>query len=81
MSARADVKPLARWAIQRGYTLRFTRRHAEGVEGVATGAQGESHFRYDPATRTLQLAPATAESGAPARVLHLNDYGWEEPRR
>ena len=80
MSGRADVKPLARWAIQAGCTLRFSRRAADGVEGVATGAQGEQRFRYDPATSALELAPSEecATPGA-TRVLQLNEYGWEQP--
>jgi len=71
---RANVKPLTHWAIYKGYSLRFSRRDPEAVEGIAGTATGSLPFLYTPATRVLRLQPHTPDE----RVVRLNEYGWEE---
>lgn len=63
-----SVKPLVRWAMVQGYTLRYTRRGAESVAGVLITPQGEVDFAYDKVARRIDL---------PNRQVRLSEYGWE----
>jgi hypothetical protein len=63
-----SVKPLVRWAMVQGYTLRYTRRGDESVSGVLITPQGELNFVYDKGERRIDL---------PSRQVRLSEYGWE----
>lgn len=64
------LKPLALFAMHRKYTLRYTQRAADSVQGIFTTKAGEEWpFTYRPAERALFIGDA-----AP---ITLNVYGWE----
>lgn len=65
---KANVKPLTHWVIYRGYKVRFRERLAGVVTGVLTTPQGELDFRYDSATRLIEL---------PTERIAIDEYGWE----
>lgn len=68
------LKPLALFAVHRKYTLRYTQRAADSVQGIFTTKSGEElPFTYRPAERILFIADA-----AP---IILNEYGWETNER
>lgn len=69
MPQRANVKPLTHWIARQGYTVRFTARHADRVEGTLTTPDGPIGFTYDAVKQTVQL---------PDRSVPINDYGWEK---
>lgn len=63
------VKPLAHWAIYKGYRLRCTSRSSERVAGVLITGQGEElAFAYDLAARRIDL---------PGGCVLINEFGWE----
>jgi hypothetical protein len=68
---RADVKPLTHWLIYRGYSVRFSRRRPESVQGVIATPEGELAFDYEPQSMTIHL---------PDRTVVINQYGWEIDR-
>jgi len=64
-----NVKALARWAIGRGYRLRFTTRQGQRAQGIVTVAEGRQQpFDYDAAARVIEL---------PGRCIQIDEYGWE----
>lgn len=68
------LKPLALFAVHRKYTLRYTRRAQDEVQGIFTSKTGdELPFTYRPAERQVTIAAA-----AP---VTLNEYGWETNER
>ena len=68
---RADVKPLTHWLIYRGYSVRFSHRSPESVQGVIATPEGELAFDYEPQSMTIHL---------PDRTVVINQYGWEIDR-
>jgi hypothetical protein len=68
MTSHANVKPLMRWLIDKGYTVHFTQRSPDAVAGVLTTPAGTLSFTYARATRTLHL---------PDQTIYLNEYGWD----
>lgn len=74
MGAHMTLKPLAHFALHRKYTLRYTRRGEETVQGIFTSKSGEElSFTYRPAERSVAIA------GAPP--ILINEYGWETNER
>lgn len=68
------LKPLAHFALHRKYTLRYTRRAQDEVQGIFTTKTGEElPFTYRPAERTVAIADA-----APVAI---NEFGWEMNER
>lgn len=66
---RVNVKALTHWVIYKGYTVRFTSRSPQRVEGVLTKPDGgEIAFGYDPVAQVVEL---------PDERIRINDYGWE----
>lgn len=64
-----NVKALARWAIGRGFRLRFTTRQGQRAQGIVTVAEGRQQpFDYDAVTRVIEL---------PDRCIQIDEYGWE----
>ncbi|MCX6041805.1 MAG: hypothetical protein NTV69_11765 [Caldilinea sp.] len=64
-----NVKALARWAIGRGFRLRFTTRQGQRAQGIVTVAEGKQQpFDYDAVTRVIEL---------PDRCIQIDEYGWE----
>lgn len=63
------LKPLAHWALQRRYKLRYTHRAEDEVRGIFTTPQGTVDFVFHPVERTLVVGDAPA--------VRLNDHGWE----
>ncbi len=68
---RADVKPLTHWLIYKGYSVRFSQRRPDLVQGVITTPQGELPFDYAPQAMIIRL---------PERTIVINQYGWEVAR-
>lgn len=69
----SGVKPLVRWAMAKGYLLRFSQRGPGEARGIVTTQDAERTFRYDPDRRVLVLdAPPHIET------IRLNEYGWQE---
>ena len=64
-----NVKALARWAIGRGFRLRFTTRQGQRAQGIVTVAEGKQQpFDYDAVTRVIEL---------PDRCIQIDEYGWD----
>jgi hypothetical protein len=65
---RPNVKPLTHWVIYKKYTVRFTARTPQAVQGILTTPVGEVPFTYDPQQKLIHL---------PDQAVAINDYGWE----
>jgi hypothetical protein len=66
------LKPLAHWAIYKGFKMRFTRRTPVEACGIFTRPDGtEIEFRYDPSAGILELG---------AQRLAIDEHGWEIER-
>lgn len=64
------LKPLAHWAQQRKYKLRYTHRAADEVRGLfTTPASDTLTFVYHPAERKLTIGDGNA--------VTLDEHGWE----
>jgi hypothetical protein len=64
-----SLKPLAHWAIYKGFKMRFTRRTPAEACGVCTRPDGtEIGFRYYPPARILELGELR---------LAIDEHGWE----
>ena len=69
---KIDVKPLARWAIYKGCTLRFRDRTPECVTGVLTDGDGKKMaFEYLPQALVLRVG---------GENIRMDEYGWETER-
>jgi hypothetical protein len=68
------LKPLAHWALQRKYKMRYTQRAENEVRGIFTTPAGEAFaFTFYPSERTLVVGDAPA--------VTLNEHGWEVNER
>ena len=64
-----SLKPLAHWAIYKGFKLRFTHRAATEVSGILTRPDGDKlDFRYVPPERIITVG---------GRDIHIDEHGWE----
>jgi len=69
---RVNVKALTHWVIYKGYTVRFTSRSPQRVEGVLSTPDGaEIVFGYDAVNQVVEL---------PGERIRINEYGWEMER-
>jgi hypothetical protein len=63
-----STKPLIHWIIYKQYTVHFTRRGSQTVEGILRTPRGEVPFHYDLEARTIHL---------PTGTVSINPHGWE----
>ncbi|MEM7128556.1 MAG: hypothetical protein AAF702_19640 [Chloroflexota bacterium] len=52
---RPNVKPLTHWIIYKKYTVRFSRRSPNKVQGILTTPNGQCSFSYDPQQMIIHL--------------------------
>jgi GTP 3',8-cyclase len=71
-----DVLPLTRWAIERGYEIRFLELMAIGcVQSYHPEMFVPTSEVRDTIGRAFRIEPATQEEGAPARLWHVHADG------
>jgi hypothetical protein len=67
------MRPLILWARDHTGTLRLAEHTAAKVSGQFVQADRITPFQFDLQTRRLTLGV-----GASARIIQLNEHGWEE---